>query len=149
MEASEVISRLKFLQNVRPGDKIDTTCVARQADDWCTPIIRYLRGENKTKTLEFLKKTIHYAFEIYEKYRDADQEHLNELSAVIVSDIQNAMVGISNLKRTYKADLKFVCDLTTICEHTQLKLKTLDGFTSRSKHHLNERSKSKKKDGRS
>lgn len=122
MDSSEIIARLKFLQNVRPGDKIDTGLVVRQPDNWTTPFSRYLRGETKSKTLAFLKKTIEDAFELQKRYSESDQEHLKELAKVVINDLHAALVGVANLKRTYTHDLKFVCDLTTVSEHTQMRL---------------------------
>ena len=122
MDSSEIIARLKFLQNVRPGDKIDTGLVVRQPDNWTTPFSRYLRWETKSKTLAFLKKTIEDAFELQKRYSESDQEHLKELAKVVINDLHAALVGVANLKRTYTHDLKFVCDLTTVSEHTQMRL---------------------------
>ncbi len=122
MDSSEIIARLKFLQNVRPGDKIDTGLVVRQPDNWTTPFSRYLRGETKSKTLAFLKKTIEDAFELQKRYSESDQEHLKGLAKVVINDLHAALVGVANLKRTYTHDLKFVCDLTTVSEHTQMRL---------------------------
>jgi len=122
MDSSEIIARLKFLQNIRPGDKIDTGLVIRQPDNWTTPFSRYLRGETKSKTLAFLKKTIEDAFELQVRYSEAEQDHLKELSKVVVNDLHTALVGVGNLKRTYLHDLKFICDLTTVSEHTQMRL---------------------------
>ena len=124
-DESEIIARLKFLHNVRPGDKIDTGLVVRQPNDWYTPLSRYIRGETKAKTLAFLRKTLDDAFELYMQYFNSEKDHLVELSKVLITDLQTSLVGIANLKKTYSYDLKFMCDLTTISERTQMRLQSI------------------------
>jgi hypothetical protein len=118
----EIMSRLKFLQNLRAGDKIDTACILRQPNSWITPFARYLRGETKIKTLAFVTQTIEDAFTLQKKYALSNENYLTEMADVILKDLHKALVGVANLKRTYSHDLKFVCDLTSVCEHTHLRL---------------------------
>ena len=152
MDESEIISRLKFLQNVRPGDKIDTGLIARQPADWYTPIARYVRGENKVKTLAFLRKTLEDAFELHSQYCMSEKDHLVELSKVLITDLQTSLVGIANLKKTYAHDLKFMCDLTTISEQTQMRLQStnsdLNNSSSTSKQHDSRKDNKNKAKGR-
>tara|TARA_Y100000389_G_C17470520_1_gene530125 strand:+ start:256 stop:756 length:501 start_codon:yes stop_codon:yes gene_type:complete len=142
-DESEIIARLKFLQNVRPGDKIDTGLVVRQPNDWLTPFSRYIRGETKAKTLAFLRKTLDDAFELYMQYFNSEKDHLVELSKVVITDLQTSLVGIANLKKTYSYDLKFMCDLTTISERTQMRLQSVP-LSDSSKSDLNKMGSSSK-----
>lgn len=122
MDSSEIISRLKFLQNVRSGDKIHTSKISRQPNGWLTSITRYIDGEDKTKTLRFLRKTLDDAFELFEMFRTSDKSHQVQVSQIMIKDMQTALVGIGNLKTTYAHDLKFMCDLTTLLESVQMRL---------------------------
>ena len=119
----EIMSRLKFLQNLRAGDKIDTACIVRQPNSWITPFARYLRGETKIKTLAFVYANDRRCFHPAKKIRAfGAKTYLKEMADVILKDLHKALVGVANLKRTYSHDLKFVCDLTSVCEHTHLRL---------------------------
>ena len=136
-DESEIIARLKFLHNVRHGDKIDNGLVVRQPNDWYTPLSRYIRGETKAKTLAFLRKTLDDAFELYMQYFNSEKDHLVELSKVLITDLQTSLVGIANLKKTYSYDLKFMCDLTTISERTQMRLQSIPSSGIAAKSDLN------------
>ena len=122
MDSSEIISRLKFLQNVRSGDKIHTSKISRQPNGWMTSFTRYIDGEDKTKTLMFLRKTLDDAFELFEMFRTSDKSHQVQVSQIMIKDMQAALVGVGNLKSTYAHDLKFMCDLTTLLESVQMRL---------------------------
>jgi hypothetical protein len=122
MDSAEIISRLKFLQNVRSGDKIHTGKISRQPNGWITSLTRYVDGEDKNKTLRFLRKTLDDAFELFEMFRTSDKSHQVQMSKIMVKDMQTALVGIGNLKSTYAHDLKFMCDLTTLLESVQMRL---------------------------
>lgn len=122
MDSSEIISRLKFLQNVRSGDKIHTSKISRQPNGWITSFTRYIDGEDKSKTLKFLRKTLDDAFELFEMFRTSDKSHQVQVSQIMIKDMQTALVGIGNLKTTYAHDLKFMCDLTTLLESVQMRL---------------------------
>ena len=122
MDSSEIISRLKFLQNVRSGDKIHTSKISRQPNGWMTSLTRYIDGEDKTKTLRFLRKTLDDAFELFEMFRTSDKSHQVQVSQIMIKDMQAALVGVGNLKSTYAHDLKFMCDLTTLLESVQMRL---------------------------
>ena len=122
MDSSEIISRLKFLQNVRSGDKIHTSKISRQPNGWMTSFTRYIDGEDKTKTLRFLRKTLDDAFELFEMFRTSDKSHQVQVSQIMIKDMQAALVGVGNFKSTYAHDLKFMCDLTTLLESVQMRL---------------------------
>jgi hypothetical protein len=122
MDSAEIISRLKFLQNVRSGDKIHTGKISRQPNGWITSLTRYVDGEDKNKTLRFLRKTLDDAFELFEMFRTSDKSHQVQMSRIMIKDMQTALVGIGNLKSTYAHDLKFMCDLTTLLESVQMRL---------------------------
>ena len=123
MNVSETISRLKFLKNIRKGDKINTDTISRQPDTWLTPVMRWINGQDKNKTLNFLKSTLDAALELYQVYTNVPL--YEEQNIQVVKDFYAALTGIKNLEYTYSTDLKFVCDLQTLSENTTMKLSAL------------------------
>jgi L-rhamnose isomerase len=144
MNASETISRLKFLKNIKIGDKIDTESISLQPDTWLTPLTRWINGEDKKKTLNFLKNTLDAALELYKVYSNVPL--YQEQNLQVVKDFNDALRGIINLEDTYSTDLKFVCDLQTLSENTRMKLSAIgvhvDFCTSNSKSKESKESKS-------
>lgn len=137
MKSEETIARLKFLRSVKAGHKIHTASVSVQANDWITPIVRYFGGENKTKTIEFIKKTTEDGFALYRVFSQSEDAYENELATLVKTDLFNSLTGLDNLKKTYVGDLKFQCDLATLQESIKTKLScigyhNLDDFESAS-----------------
>ena len=122
MDGSEVISRLKFISNLRNGDKIDTQGVRVQPNDWTTPIFRFVWGESKQTTLKFLKGIMDDAFALEEFYNRSKYSHEILMSDIIRNDIAASMEGIKNLKLTYATNIKFTCDLSTLIQNTESRL---------------------------
>jgi hypothetical protein len=71
------------------------------------------------------------------QYFNSEKDHLVELSKVLITDLQTSLVGIANLKKTYSYDLKFMCDLTTISERTQMRLQSIPSAGIAAKSDLN------------
>ena len=69
MDAAEIIARLKFLKNVKAGDKICTENCKIQPPGWYQGIERYMLGENKMMTLNFLRKVFNDAFQLQASYK--------------------------------------------------------------------------------
>ena len=109
----EIISKLKFIGKVRSGEKINVPGMFVQANGLVTKISRTLYSlDNRRNTLNLIKDTIFEVFKILEK----------ESNSNLVDDLINARRGITNLKKTYEGDTKFVCDLETIIESIDSKL---------------------------
>ncbi len=141
MDASEIIARLKFLKNVKAGDKICTELVKIQPPGWYQSIERYMLGENKTMTLDFLKKVFNDAFQLQASYQNGQicsplatrftkmsLPKQEEIASLLLKDIHEATIGVGFLQETYKHDIKFKCDLTTLCENVMIRLKMMPRF---------------------
>jgi|32_taG_2_1085360.scaffolds.fasta_scaffold04850_2 hypothetical protein len=126
MEPSEIIARLKFLKNVNSGEKIHTASISVQPDMWITPFLRFVEGENKNKTLAFVKKTIDDAFSVYSMYSTCSDKYKKKLGVILKQDIAASLRGVNNLKSTYRHDLKFTCDLDTLVETVETRLASMD-----------------------
>jgi hypothetical protein len=135
MKSEETIARLKFLKSVKAGHKIHTASVSVQPNDWFTPIMRWVGGENKNKTIEFIKKTTEDGFDLYRVFSQSEDAYENELAELVKVDLSNSLAGLENLKQTYVGDLKFQCDLATLQESIRTRLscigfQNLDEFES-------------------
>jgi hypothetical protein len=141
MDAAEIIARLKFLKNVKAGDKICTENCKIQPPGWYQGIERYMLGENKMMTLDFLKKVFNNAFQLQASYKSGhvcsplasrftkiSLPKQEEIASLLLKDIHEATIGVGFLQETYKHDIKFKCDLTTLCENVMIRLKLVPDF---------------------
>jgi len=122
----DVITKLKFIGKIQPGEKINTKYyMAIVNNDWWTSVLRtFYNFESRGCTLNFLNETIKRAIEIageIKKKPDADEEQT--MLHHIYSDLAQAIEGIDNLKKTYSNDKIVVASLETIIEQIQLHFK--------------------------
>ncbi len=119
----EIMSRLKFIGKLKKGEKINTSYMYVQPEGLLTSFSRtFLYQDNRANTLHFVNNTILRAFDILKVYERSCKESEKLLSNHIVNDLQNASIGLANLKLTYVNDTKFCCDMDTLLELIQAKL---------------------------
>jgi hypothetical protein len=126
----EIITKLKFLSKIQPGEKINTKpYLSIVNDDWITSLFRkFYNFESRSQTVQFINETISSTFQIIEQIKvtsksiqidTADTENiLNNL----YKDLVGSKNGIANLIKTYKADKIVICQLETIIENIDLFL---------------------------
>lgn len=124
MEATnELISSLKFLGNIKKGDKINIKYMFVQPDTITTTLSRsFIYPDNRHNTLSFVRKTIDQSFNILSEYSSSDEEYKQSIKNNIIVDLKNIKTGLKNLKFTYITDSKFCCDIETIIQEVDAKL---------------------------
>jgi hypothetical protein len=122
----EITSRLKFIGQLKKGDKINTRHMFVQPNGYGTSISRtFLYQDNRGNGLNFCQETITRAFELLVTYERSDKSsESNVLFQNLINDLQHASDGLKNLKATYVTDTKFCCDMDTLIETTQARLET-------------------------
>ena len=119
----EVISSLKFIGNIRKGDKINTKFMYRQPDGLITRFIRtFINYDNRQNTLNFVQKTVASAFEIIVILEKSVKQQDRMMRDIIMKDLVTAQVGLNKLKDTYIDDMKFQCDMDTLLQTIACKL---------------------------
>ena len=121
--SKDVISKLKFISQVRKGEKINVRNMYVQPDGLITKISRTIFNiDNRQNTLNFVENTIQRGFEIIELHKNNDFAYDKTLCANIVSDLNNCKTGLENLKHTYNDDIMFGCKIQTLIEHINAKM---------------------------
>lgn len=119
----EIISRLKFIGKIQKGEKINVKYMYVQQEGVATRISRTLINQcNRQSCLLFLKNTINRSFELVHSYKLSSKKEDQITRLNILKDLRISKEGISNLKDTYKEDLKILCDFDTLIEHIDSKL---------------------------
>lgn len=119
--AQDVLTYLKFIGMLQPGDKIDTHNRRIESNNLFTPIKRLFLGEGRTATYSFFSNTIERAFAILYSLAATEKVSDNMVCAHILIDMHKAVVGIMNMQNTYKDDKMFVCNLETLIQTINAK----------------------------
>ena len=119
----EIISRLKFIGQLKKGEKFNTRYMYVQPDGVGTRISRtFVYQDNRGNALNFVQDTVSRAFELLVTYQRSSKDPERVLFNHIVRDLRNSTVGLANLKFTYLADTKFCCDMDTLLELVHARL---------------------------
>jgi len=119
----EIISRLKFIGMLQPDQKICTRDLTIQSQGVIDRIFRTINADNRANTLAFVQNTISRSFEIIQEYSSKTEDSLKQFLCIsLIKDLRNSKIGISNLKATYKTDVKFSCDIDVLMESIDAKL---------------------------
>lgn len=128
MEGSkDIISKLKFIGCLKTGEKINTRHMYVQSDGIGTKISRtFLYQDNRNNALCFVHEAIMRSFELLSRLERSEKESDKLLCNNLVRDLRQAKKGLVHLKETYLGDTKFKCDMDTLLEDIEVKLKDID-----------------------
>ncbi len=128
-----VITKLKFLSKVKPGEKINVKRLFVRADpdtDWyqwflrsCTTIVA--GGESKEETHDFIKFIYNETIDLICVYNTEPTDAFKQsIAMMLVKNLQASKPGIESLKLTYAGD-KFESQIDAIVETTEARLKVV------------------------
>lgn len=121
--SQEIISRLKFIGRIKPGEKINTKYMFVQQNNIYTSIYRTIfNRDSRQNALQFIQETLYRAYDLITILELTDKESNKMVCFNILKDLENVKIGITNLKETYISDIKFCCDIDTILQHLDAKV---------------------------
>lgn len=119
----ETISRLKFIGKLKKGDKINTHHMYVQPDGIVTSLSRtFMSVDTRSNTLAFVSDTVERAFDLVVVYEHSATVADKVNFKTLITDLQNCIHGLKNLKVTYTQDTKFCCDVDTIIDSIEARL---------------------------
>ena len=136
-KVEQVISHLKFLSKIRPGEKLNTSeLFVRNNDSVFQRVIRTLRNvsslvsagtssETKEATLEFIQATINEAIAIITVYRADKDQFRNNIADILVNNLEGSKIGIRNVISTYQNDRKFISQVAAIMQTLEARIQNL------------------------
>jgi hypothetical protein len=102
---NNIIEKLDVLSIIKKGDTFSQSCGVVKHDSWNTAFWRTYNGENRVKTLNYIRECIEMA------YRFA---HLFTCEDIII--YRRTLEAIKNLKKTYKNDNYFKESINQLCK---------------------------------
>jgi hypothetical protein len=118
----EILTRIKFIGTIQPGEKLDTRNLRIETNTILTPVKRMFFGENRNTTMQFLSNTIERAFVILYSLANAEKISDKMICANIIKDIDKSIQGLMNMQKTYIDDNIFVCSLNTLIESVEARM---------------------------
>jgi hypothetical protein len=126
-DISETLSNLKFIGMVEKGEKMDVKIQKIRSNSIYDSILRFFSGESRNNTLDFLNTNVSRAFDILEHHikKINTSGSSKTICKIIIKDLSGCMIGIENLKCSYKEDKKFICQIETLIDTIKIKLKEI------------------------
>lgn len=119
----DVITKLKFICQVKKGEKINTKYMYVQPDGVVTRISRtFINVDSRINTITFIKNTLSRSFDIIKLNMSSDKSSERQLALNLVQDLLKCKAGLNNLKLTYVEDTMFNCEMDTIIEEIDSKI---------------------------
>lgn len=124
---NEIMGRLKFIGQIKKGDKINVRHMQIQSDTMLTRISRtFLNPDTRSNTLTFFRNTINRCFEIVINYSKNRKPSTEMKKSNILQDMEKAKIGLVNIKDTYANDVKFCCDIDILLQDIDAKIIDID-----------------------
>jgi len=124
----EVITRLKFIGLIRPGEKVDTRTLTAAPSTKMNSIWRWWNQEDRSVTLDFFTSTVNRSFEIIQLSLCSEKASDKKLCKIIIEDLIKCPIGMIHIQETYMKlynDRIFWCDVQTLIQCVELKLREI------------------------
>lgn len=120
----DVISKLKFISTLKPGEKIDVASLSVQPDTFAGRLYRTIlaRGESRSATLEFIRQTLGEAFDLVSAYVVREDSFNRKIGQMIIAALSATKTGIMGIAETYKDDRMFVSRVETLVGTLEAKI---------------------------
>jgi hypothetical protein len=116
--AQDVVSRLKFLASVRPGERIDVATLTVLGNTVAARAHRALfaRGESRDATLEFVRRTFDDAFAIASACGAHPGAYERRVGGLVAAALDAARGGVAALAETYADDRMYAARVAALIE---------------------------------
>ena len=123
---TDVISKLKFIGYLQIGEKINTKRLYVQSCGIITSLSRtFIYQDSRANASLFVQSTIDETFTLLLLLSQDNSECNKEIIKNTITDLLKAKQGLSNLRSTYIDDTKFQCDMQTLIENIDARLKSM------------------------
>ena len=112
VKIQDIISRLKFLSKIKPGEKINIKdFYVRDNDQLLQRFLRTIQNfstilsssevvESKEATLFFIQTTVNNAISIINTYQQTNDEFKQHIASIIIENLEESKGGVGNLIMT-------------------------------------------------
>lgn len=123
----QILSNLSVIGSIQKDQTFSiSTMSIVDHNSWFTSAWRYYYGENREKTVDFIINIFHEAFKLCQ----------NKPSKLIIEGITNSLVGIINLKETYKKDANIYLTIGDLIIWIELEIRNLYDLLSKNEEKI-------------
>lgn len=115
----ELISKLKFISKLKPGQKINTHSMTIQEDTYYNSIMRTLFSDNRENAINMFKSILDKSYDTLTSLKSKNRQDLFNL---FVKNITNCIAGLKAFKDTYKNDSLTTSKIEVIIDKIRLVL---------------------------
>lgn len=116
------LTKLKFIGQLKPNEKIDNINVKIEDTSIWTPFKRFMYGDNRKNTLSFFSCTVERVFEIIDANVHSQKISDKIFCSNIIQDLITSIGGLKSAQQTYSADKFFICEIDVLIENIQGKI---------------------------
>jgi hypothetical protein len=121
--SNEVLAKLKFIGQIRRGEKVFTKDLSIMQDSFYTSFMRtFFSIETREDTYTFLNEIIKNAFDLLMDYSKKDDKYSKVMIQHILEDMDACRTGLFNIKSTYHNDVMFTCKVDTLLQQIEANL---------------------------
>lgn len=130
--AEAVISRLKFIARIRPGEKVDIASLSVHPVTYTWRLYRavFARGESRYTTLDYIRQALDDAFEIAPEFLAGGDDCSRTIGQMIVESLSASKSGIQGLAKTYEDDRMYVARIESLVAILNVKIASLPKIES-------------------
>lgn len=116
------LTKLKFIGQLKPNEKIDNINVKVEDTSIWTPFKRFVYGDGRKNTLNFFSSTVERVFEIIDANVHSKKISDKIFCSNIIQDLITSIDGLRSAQKTYEADKFFHCEIAVLIENIQAKV---------------------------
>ena len=122
--AQDVVSRLKFLASVRPGERIDIATLTVLGNTFASRAHRALfaRGESRDATLDFVRRTFIEAFALISSCGAHPGAFERRVGGLVAAALAAARGGVAALAETYVDDRMYAARVAALIEMVDVRI---------------------------
>lgn len=140
-----VLTNLKTLSKLDMNKKIIVRNGVIILDDYPFPVQwakRWLMGDNRSETVQFIKTVFHNAFQMYQNHitihkSSKDKGILTEINHIKTS-LSEALTGVNNLSKTYHNDAFTKSTIEVLVELTHVHIENMRVYVECENENLSE-----------
>jgi hypothetical protein len=134
-EVQDVVSKLKFLSKLQPGEKIQVNSLSIIENGWFWKVYRHFTSKGKTEkdilesreiSLNSISELCEIALKLALDVVDKEGTCHQEVWTMVLSSLKEFQPGIRNLMVSYEGDRLFISKVDTFISILNAKIKELE-----------------------
>jgi hypothetical protein len=124
--AQDVLSRLRFISRIQPGEKIEVESLRVHIHSWGNNLKRWWQSEGREYSLEFVRRAIVDAIIIIEDFLYHSDKLYRQVGELVLATLKDSRAGLYAFARTYESDRMYVARVETLRDMVTLRVTAIE-----------------------